>query len=88
MVCFWFWREDEADRGKARGKKENDSRGPRNVGMGMGTGIILMDTMYKVGRMLRKRKRKKFAQILQEKYCMVKRKRMKQKRGVWLKRVT
>ena len=73
----WFWRKDEADRGAWKGKRERGrmvAGGPRNVelGMGMGMGIILMDTRYKVGKNVEKRKRQKFAQILQEEYCMVK----------------
>ena len=46
--------------------------GPRNVGMGTGMGIILMQR-YKVEKDVEKRKRKEPAQILQKEYRMVKR---------------
>ena len=55
--------------------------------MGTGMGIILMDIKDQVEKDVEERKRKKCARILQTEYCMVKRERMKQKRGGWLKRV-
>ena len=90
LVCFGLVLAERRGR-PWKGKKERGrmrSRGPRNVGMGTGMGIMLMDDIrYKVEKDVEKRKRKKTAQILQKEYCMVKRKRMKQKRGGWLKRV-
>ena len=55
--------------------------------MGTGMAIILMNIKYKVEKDVEGRKRKKCAQILQREYCMVKRERMKQKRGGRLKRI-